>query len=164
MTFFHFFGRLHEGRRLSARSGDPAPGSRPSQAARMGGAQQRSPARERRRIKPSIRTGGDLGTGHRASLSVHCLPFCLFFGRLHEGRRLSARSGGPAPGSRPSQAARMGGAQQGCLARERRARHSKKPSQRNSMSKNGVPVTATRNYVSTNGGLAECGVQNRGSN
>ena len=73
---------------------------------------------------------------------------------------MAARRQGPVRARRRG----WGGAQQRSLARERRARHSKKPSQRNSMSKNGVPVTATRNYVSTNGGLAECGVQNRGSN
>ncbi len=82
---------------------------------------------------------------------VHSLSaFLPFFGSLHEGWRLSARSGGP--GARvPSEPCGEDGRRlcHGAPDRERRASHFEKPSQPNSMS--------------TNGGLAEPGVQNGGS-
>ena len=104
-----------------------------------------------------------------ARATAPACPFIVCLSAFFSGGCMKAGASPPAMAARrqgPVRARRRGwgGAQQRSLARERRARHSKKPSQRNSMSKNGVPVTATRNYVSTNGGLAECGVQNRGSN
>ncbi len=170
-AFLPLFGSLHAGWRLPPALAGPAPGSRPSHAARMGGASAIAPqpagggpallpkgARHdhRRQAGRSRAEAGLRSTpaGTWPPASAPACPFivCLsaFFRELACRMAPSARSGGP--GARvPSEPCGEDGRRlcHGAPDRERRASHFEKPSQRNSMS--------------TNGGLAESGVQNGGS-